>query len=187
MWRLRRCTADWSTRGCVGGKNVAPEVLEDRVRVRWLIADCVVAGDRRPYVAALVTLDGAAFARWKQREGKPLQATVGDLHDDPDLLAVVQQAVDQASAAVSRAEGIKRLRILDAVFTVGDELTLLVTEHVLRRGDERRSIGKGRAAASRRSRSTTSGRTVRRPRRLRQRPAGWKRPRGRARLDRAVW
>jgi len=108
-----------------GGKNVAPAALEDRVREHWLIAECVVVGDRRPYVAALVTLDGAAFARWKQRQGKPPQATVGDLRTDPDLLAEVQQAVDRANTAVSRAEGIKRFRILDASFTIGDELTLL--------------------------------------------------------------
>jgi long-chain acyl-CoA synthetase len=108
-----------------GGKNVAPGVLEDRVREHWLIADCVVVGDRRPYVAALVTLDGAAFARWKQRHGKPPQATVGGLHDDPDLLAEVQQAVDRANTVVSRAEGIKRFRVLDASFAVGAELTPL--------------------------------------------------------------
>ena len=108
-----------------GGKNVAPAALEDRVREHWLIAECVVVGDRRPYVAALVTLDPAAFARWKQRQGKPPQATVSDLRDDPDLLAVVQQAVDRANTAVSRAECIKRFRILDASFAIGAELTLL--------------------------------------------------------------
>ena len=108
-----------------GGKNVAPGVLEDRVREHWLIADCVVIGDRRPFIAALVTLDAAAFARWKERLGKPPQATVSDLHDDPDLVAEVQQAVDRANTAVSRAEGIKRFRILDASFTVGAELTPL--------------------------------------------------------------
>jgi long-chain acyl-CoA synthetase len=108
-----------------GGKNVMPTVLEDRVRDHWLIADCVVIGDQRPYVAALVTLDAAAFARWKQRHGKPPQATVTDLRDDPELLGEVQQAVDRANAAVSRAETIKRFRILDASFTVGAELTPL--------------------------------------------------------------
>jgi long-chain acyl-CoA synthetase len=49
------------------GKNVAPSVLEDRLREHWLIGECVVVGDQRPYIAALVTLDPAAFARWKQR------------------------------------------------------------------------------------------------------------------------
>ena len=106
-----------------GGKNVAPEVLEDRLREHWLIEEGVVVGDRRPYIAALVTLDQAAFARWKRRQGKPASATTGDLSQDPDLLAAVRQAVDQANTAVSRAEAIKRFRILPGAFAVGDELT----------------------------------------------------------------
>ena len=105
------------------GKNVVPSVLEDRVREHWLIAECIVVGDRRPYIAALVTLDDAAFARWKQRQGKPAGATVADLRNDPELRAVVQQAVDRANTAVSRAEGIKRFRILPGRFEVGTELT----------------------------------------------------------------
>lgn len=106
-----------------GGKNVAPSVLEDKVREHWLVAECVAVGDRRPYVAALVTLDPAAFARWKQRHGKPAAATVSDLREDPDLIGEVQQAVDRANAEVSRAEAIKRFRLLDAEFAVGAELT----------------------------------------------------------------
>ena len=104
------------------GKNVAPAVLEDRVREHWLIGECVVVGDQRPYIAALVTLDPAAFARWKLRAGKPA-ATVGDLAEDPGLRAAVQQAVDRANATVSKAESIRRFRILDADFAVGAELT----------------------------------------------------------------
>ena len=106
-----------------GGKNVMPSVLEDRVREHWMIAECVVIGDRRPYIAALVTLDGEAFARWKQRQGKPAGATVGELTEDPDLRAVVQTTVDRANMAVSRAEGIKRFRILPGRFATGAELT----------------------------------------------------------------
>ena len=105
------------------GKNVVPSVLEDRVREHWLIAECIVVGDRRPYIAALVTLDDAAFARWKQRQGKPAGATIADLRNDPELRPVVQQAVDRANTAVSRAEGIKRFRILPGRFEVGAELT----------------------------------------------------------------
>jgi long-chain acyl-CoA synthetase len=106
-----------------GGKNVAPSALEDRVREHWLIAECVAVGDRRPYIAALVTLDPAAFTRWKHRNGKPVAATPGQLREDPDLICVVQQAVDRANAEVSRAEAIKRFRILGADFAVGAELT----------------------------------------------------------------
>ena len=106
-----------------GGQHVTPLVLEDTVREHWLIAECVVAGERRPYVTALITLDEAAFARWKQRHGRPASATVGELRDDPDLRAVVQQAVDRANAGVSRPETIKRFRILPGPFQVGAELT----------------------------------------------------------------
>jgi long-chain acyl-CoA synthetase len=106
-----------------GGKNVVPSVLEDKVREHWLIAECVAVGDRRPYIAALVTLDPAAFARWKLRHGKPAAATLAQLREDPDLAGVVQQAVDRANAQVSRAEAVKRFRILDAEFAVGAELT----------------------------------------------------------------
>ena len=106
-----------------GGQHVVPSVLEDKVREHWLIAECVVAGDRRPYVVALITLDEEAFARWKQRQGKPAGATVGELRDDPDLRAVVQQAVDRANATVSRPETIKRFRVLPGPFQVSAELT----------------------------------------------------------------
>jgi long-chain acyl-CoA synthetase len=93
------------------------------VREHWLIAECVVVGDRRPYVAALITLDEDAFTRWKRRQGKPASATFGELREDPDLRAVVQEAVDRANAAVSRPETIKRFTILPCRFQVGAELT----------------------------------------------------------------
>ncbi len=106
-----------------GGKNVAPSVLEDRVQEHWLVAECVVVGDRRPYIAALVTLDKQAFARWKRRHGKPDAATVSDLREDPGLRHAVQEAVDRANSAVSRAEGIRQFRILSGTFEKGAELT----------------------------------------------------------------
>jgi long-chain acyl-CoA synthetase len=65
-----------------GGKHVVPSVLEDKVREHWLIAECVVVGDRRPHTAALVTLDDGAFARWKQRQGKPGGATISAASDE---------------------------------------------------------------------------------------------------------
>lgn len=105
------------------GKNVVPSALEDRVREHWLIAECVAVGDRRPYVGALVTLDPAAFARWKRRHGRPAAAAPGDLRGDPDLAGAVQEAIDRANAGVSRAEAVKRFRILDGEFAVGAELT----------------------------------------------------------------
>jgi long-chain acyl-CoA synthetase len=100
-----------------GGKNVAPAVLEDRLRSHALISQCMVVGDGRPFVAALITLDPEALGPWKQRHGKPADATVAALRDDPDLVADVQAAVDDANQAVSRAESIRKFRILDVDFT----------------------------------------------------------------------
>ena len=101
-----------------GGKNVAPAVLEDRLRSHALISQTMVVGDGRPYIGALITLDPEALGPWKARHGKQADAPIASLRDDPDLLAEVQAAVDDANQAVSRAESIRRFRILDGDFTV---------------------------------------------------------------------
>jgi len=106
-----------------GGKNVAPAVLEDRLRAHWLIDQCLIVGDRMPYIGALITLDPDYLAEWKHENGKSHIADLADLRHDPDLVAAVQQAVDEANLAVSAAEAVKRFRILASPFTVGDELT----------------------------------------------------------------
>jgi long-chain acyl-CoA synthetase len=103
-----------------GGKNVAPAVLEDRLRMHALISQCMVVGDGRPFIGVLITIDPEVFGPWKARHGKPADATVADLRDDPDLTAEIQEAVDDANKAVSRAEAIKKFRILDVDFTQED-------------------------------------------------------------------
>jgi long-chain acyl-CoA synthetase len=92
-------------------------VLEDRLRSHALISQAMVVGDGKPYVAALVTLDAEAIGPWLERGGKPADATIASLRDDPDLIGAVQAAVDEANQAVSRAESIRRFRILDVDFT----------------------------------------------------------------------
>lgn len=99
------------------GKNVAPGILEDRLRSHLIIGQCMVVGDGRPFIGALITIDPEAFGPWKERHGKPAGATVADLSDDPELNASVQHAVDDANKAVSRAESIRKFRILDTEFT----------------------------------------------------------------------
>jgi long-chain acyl-CoA synthetase len=107
-----------------GGKNVAPAVLEDRIRAHALVSQCMVVGDGQPFVAALVTIDPEAFPHWRQQHGKPEDATVRELVEDPDLLASVQEAIDDGNRAVSRAEAIKKFRILPVDFTEeGGQLT----------------------------------------------------------------
>jgi long-chain acyl-CoA synthetase len=100
------------------GKNVAPAVLEDRLRSHWLISQALVVGDRRPYVGALLTVDEEAFVSWRSETGKPADAAVRNLVEDPDLRSALQAAVDDANLAVSAAEAIKRWLILPQDFTV---------------------------------------------------------------------
>jgi long-chain acyl-CoA synthetase len=107
-----------------GGKNVAPAVLEDRVRANPLISQCMVVGDGKPFIGALITIDAEALPGWRERHGKPAGDGVGDLVDDPELRAEVGAAVADANLAVSRAEQIREFRILSTDFSeAGGELT----------------------------------------------------------------
>jgi long-chain acyl-CoA synthetase len=106
------------------GKNVAPAVLEDRLRAHWLVSECLVVGDAKPYIAALVAADPETFAQWKADNRRPQAATFAELREDPMLLAEIQAAVDHANKAVSHAEAIKKFVILDTEFTeAGGQLT----------------------------------------------------------------
>src|SRR5205085_2472393 len=87
-----------------GGKNVAPAVLEDRLRAHPLVSQCIVVGDRQPFIAALVTIDEEAWPKWLAEQGRPAGSSVADLRSDEALRTTIQQAVDEANQAVSRAE-----------------------------------------------------------------------------------
>jgi long-chain acyl-CoA synthetase len=100
-----------------GGKNVAPAVIEDRIRAHALVAECMVVGDGRPFVGALITVDEEFLPRWAEQHGKPADTPTAELREDPQLLAEIQQAVDYGNAAVSRAEAVKKFRILPTQFT----------------------------------------------------------------------
>ncbi|UGY90920.1 AMP-dependent synthetase/ligase [Streptomyces gobiensis] len=99
-----------------GGKNVAPAVIEDRIRGHALIAECMVVGDGRPFVGALITLDEEFLPRWAEEHGKS-GLSRADLLADADLLAAVQRAVDDGNAAVSRAESVRKFQVLPTQFT----------------------------------------------------------------------
>jgi long-chain acyl-CoA synthetase len=105
-----------------GGKNVAPAVLEDRLRAHALVDQCIVVGDGQPFIAALVTLDPDAVSAWAQAHGK--SGRTADLVDDPDLRAEVEAAVEDANKAVSKAEAIRKFKVLaDAWTEEGGQLT----------------------------------------------------------------
>jgi long-chain acyl-CoA synthetase len=117
-----------------GGKNVAPGILEDRVRASHLVGQCMVVGDGRPYVAALLTLDPDAVEEWAERHHK--KGSPAALARDPELVAEVQAAVDEANATVSKAESIRRFAILPVEWTEeGGQLTpsLKLRRHLLMR------------------------------------------------------
>ena len=106
-----------------GGKNVAPAVLEDRIRLHPLVSQCMVVGDGKPFIAALVTIDPETIVGWATERGKPTD--VPSLVDDPGLIAEIQKAVDEANEAVSKAEEIKKFTILPNDWTQeSDELSL---------------------------------------------------------------
>ena len=105
-----------------GGKFVAPAVLEDAVRAHPLVSQCLVVGDGAPFVAALVTLDPEVLPGWARVHGT--SADAADLVEHPDLLAAVQGAVDEANRVVSKAEAIRRFRVLPQDWSEeGGELT----------------------------------------------------------------
>ena len=100
-----------------GGKNVAPAVLEDRLRAHPLVSQCMVVGDGRPFVACLVTLDEEAIGPWQARHPSLASASMTELAEAPELIAEIQAAVDDANKAVSRAESIRKFRVLPVDFT----------------------------------------------------------------------
>ncbi|MDX3802891.1 AMP-dependent synthetase/ligase [Streptomyces sp. AK04-3B] len=99
-----------------GGKSVAPGLLEERVRDHPLVHQCLLVGNDRPFVAALVTLDHEAVEHWLQMRGKP-QMTPAELVRDADLEAEVRRAVVAANTLVSKAESIRTFRILGQPFS----------------------------------------------------------------------
>jgi len=115
-----------------GGKNVAPAVIEDRIRSHAIVSQCMVVGDNRKFVAALITIDPEAFEFWKKQHNKT--GTIAELVDDPDLRATVQKAVDDGNKAVSRAESVRKFAILPVDFSEAEghmTASLKLKRHVI--------------------------------------------------------
>jgi long-chain acyl-CoA synthetase len=120
-----------------GGKNVAPAVLEDRIRLHPLVSQCMVVGDGKPFIAALVTIDPETIVPWATQREKPTD--VASLVNDAELIAEVQKAVDEANEAVSKAEAIKKFTILPNDWTQEtDELSLKLSlrRHIVMRNHQ---------------------------------------------------
>jgi len=99
-----------------GGKNVAPAVLEDRLRAHPLVSQVVVVGDQRPFVGALVTLDEEMLPGWLTQHGLPPMSPA-EARTNPDVLAALDRAVTRANDAVSHAESIRKIELLDTDLT----------------------------------------------------------------------
>ncbi|MBD7919393.1 long-chain fatty acid--CoA ligase [Cellulomonas sp. Sa3CUA2] len=99
-----------------GGKNVAPAVLEDRLRGHPLVSQVVVVGDQRPFIGALVTLDAEMLPGWLAMHGLPaMDVIAAAVH--PQVLEALDRAVERANEAVSRAESIRKIAVLTTDFT----------------------------------------------------------------------
>ena len=100
-----------------GGKNVAPAVLEDPIRSNPLVGQCVVVGDNRPFVAALITLDSEMLPTWLQNNKLDPEMSLEEAGSNPAVLAEIQTAVDRANKKVSRAESVRKFIVLPTEFT----------------------------------------------------------------------
>lgn len=99
-----------------GGKNVSPAPLEDVLRSHPLISQCMVVGDQKPFVAAVLTLDEEMLPTWLRNNGLP-EMTVAEAAKDERIHAELQTAVDRANQTVSRAESIRVFEVIDTDFT----------------------------------------------------------------------
>jgi len=98
------------------GKNVAPAVLEDRLRAHPLVSQCIVVGDQKPFIGALITLDAEMLPAWAKNNG--LQGlSMDEARTNEVIHAEIQRAVDDANQAVSKAESIRRFTVLPGDFT----------------------------------------------------------------------
>ncbi len=100
-----------------GGKNVAPAGLEDPIRANPIVGQVVVVGDQKPFISALVTLDTEMLPVWLNNNGEAGDMSLAEAARNPKVIAEVQRAIDGANAKVSRAESIRKFKILDIEFT----------------------------------------------------------------------
>ncbi|RKW70640.1 AMP-dependent synthetase/ligase [Galactobacter caseinivorans] len=103
-----------------GGKNVSPAPLEEVVKAGRIVSQCVVVGDDKPFVGALITLDPEELDPWAKANGLPTGLSSAAAAKDPRVLEEVQTYVDAANRTVSRAEGIRKFVILPQDFTEAD-------------------------------------------------------------------
>lgn len=97
-----------------GGKNVAPAVIEDRLRSNWLVSQCMVVGDNKPFIGCLITLEPESIKNWLNRNSLPANTSFAELATNEKLISEIQEAVDYANKAVSQAESIRKWVLIDS-------------------------------------------------------------------------
>lgn len=103
-----------------GGKNVAPATFEDPIRADAIIGECVVVGDQKPFISAVVTLDPEMLPKWLEAHGLDPKMSIAEASQNEKVHHHVQAVIDRANTRVSRAESIREFRILDYVFSIDD-------------------------------------------------------------------
>jgi len=100
-----------------GGKNVIPALLEDQIRADALVSQCVVIGEGRPFIAALVTLDPEALPGWLERHQLDKNTPLEELTTHPKVLETIEKVIAKANTSVSKAESIRSFRVVPTDFT----------------------------------------------------------------------
>lgn len=103
-----------------GGKNVAPAIFEDPIRADAIVGECMVVGDGRPFVAAIITLDPEMLPKWLELQGLDPNMSIAAAAKEPRVRERIQSLIDRANRSVSRAESIRKFEILDTIFSVAD-------------------------------------------------------------------
>ncbi|MGO1544194.1 MAG: AMP-dependent synthetase/ligase [Gulosibacter sp.] len=103
-----------------GGKNIAPAAFEDQVRADGIVGECLVVGDQRPFISALITLDPEMLPKWLELQGIDQSLSIPDAAKHPRVREHIQSLIDRANKTVSRAESIRKFEILDTVFSIED-------------------------------------------------------------------
>lgn len=100
-----------------GGKNVSPDAVESSVMTSPVVGQCVLVGDRKPFIGAIISLDLAETNAWLKSEGAPQVASLAEARKNPIVYAEVERAVNKANDLVSRAESIRKFEIVADAFT----------------------------------------------------------------------
>ena len=94
-----------------GGKNVSPSEIENSLKTSPFIKEAMVIGDRRKFLSALISIEFDTVGDWATRQGIPY-TTYRDLSEKPEVIELIQQAVDETNAKFARVENVRKFRMI---------------------------------------------------------------------------